>query len=485
MQLNSLLFLFIFLPLALLLTIISGKKLRNLVLLIFSLIFYVWGGVSYTLVILSSITINYVAGRLLQKNLNNGKAKAILIVSICINILLLVIFKYLSFIFNNINTLIGFFGSALFIIKKIAMPLSISFFTFCNLSYLIDIKREDTTAERNFINFALYLSFFPRLIAGPIVRYKDAQSQLKGRTITLENFTSGVERFVIGLGKKVLIADTFAVVANYVFSLHAPELAFLPAWIGIITYTLQLYFDFSGYSDMAIGLGRMFGFTIAENFNLPYISKSIQEFWQRWHISLSAWLRDYIFSPLSLKLRNSGNVGIALSILITFSLCGLWHGPAWSFIGWGLIHGFFLMIERIGFGKQLKRIWSPLRHLYVIIIVLFSWVFFRSPGLVYAIKYCSAMLHPSFPSIAMSGLKEYFDNAFFVCLVTAILGSAGLFTLIGNACKNYSSRLSLTVRNITELAYSFIEMAVLFSILIVSITYLATNNYNPFIYFRF
>jgi alginate O-acetyltransferase complex protein AlgI len=485
MQINSLLFLFIFLPVALLLTLVSGKRLRNTVLLLFSLSFYVWAGVSYSLIIIFCIIINYAAGLLIQKNLFNAKAKTLLFVAICTNILVLGIFKYMFFFFENLNAVIGFFGSAPFIVKKIGMPLGISFFTFCNLSYLIDIFRKETTAEKNFINFALYISFFPRIISGPIVRYKHIQSQMTGRKITLENFASGIERFVIGLGKKVLIADTFAVVANHVFSLPASELAFVPAWIGIITYTLQLYFDFSGYSDMAIGLGRMFGFTIAENFNFPYISKSIQEFWQRWHISLSTWLRDYLFMPLSLKFRNFGSKGIALSVLITFTLCGLWHYPAWTYIVWGFIHGFFMMIERVGFGKRLKTIWKPLRHFYVVIVVLFSWVFFRSPDLNYAIKYCSGMLSFSSSSLAMQDMKQYFDNAFFISLAIAVTGSAGILTVIGNSIKNYFSHLSFTVRSIAEITCSVTEMATLFLILVISVTYLASNNYNPFIYFRF
>ncbi len=485
MQLNSLLFLFIFLPAALLLTLVSGKRLRNIVLLLLSLIFYAWGGVSYTLIILLSITVNYFAGLLLQKKLNTKYARKILIITVTVNILALLLFKYLFFIVDNISAIKSIYGSPPVIIKKFAMPLGISFFTFCNLSYLLDIFRGETKAEKNFINMALYLSFFPRLIAGPIVRYKEMSSQLTERKITLANFTSGIERFVIGLGKKVLIADTFALVANHVFDSPVNGLSFLPAWIGIITYTLQLYFDFSGYSDMAIGLGRMFGFNIAENFNFPYISKSIQEFWQRWHISLSTWLRDYLFAPLALKFRNHGKAGIALSVLITFTLCGMWHGPAWTYIVWGSIHGLFLMIERIGFGKRLKKIWRPLRHFYVIVVVLFSWVFFRSADLAYAFKYCSAMVSFSFPSKAMIGLTEYFDNAFYISLAIAIIGSTGFFTAIGNIFSNYFTRLSLAKRNTTEIAYSFVEMAALFSILFVCITYLATNNYNPFIYFRF
>ena len=400
MQFNSLEFLFIFLPVAIILALIPGNKLRNIILLLLSFIFYAWSGVSASLILIISIVLNYFSGIIIYKNEGKKSAKKIMIVAVIANILLLAYFKYFTFLLTNIYDLEVLIGSSTFIIKKVIPPLGISFFTFCGIAYLIDVSRGTSKAERNFIRFALFLSFFPRIFAGPIVRYKDTIGQITGRRVTLENFSKGIERFIIGLGKKVLIADSFSLIADKVFSLPSGELTFYYAWIGIISYSFQIYLDFSGYSDMAIGLGKMFGFNIPENFNLPYIARSVQEFWQRWHITLSNWLRDYLFTPLVIRNRYRGKPGIAISILITFGICGLWHNAGWNFIVWGLFHGVFLTLENIGFGAILKKLWKPLQHFYLIIVIMFGWVFFRSPDLTYALDYCAALLNISFASIS-------------------------------------------------------------------------------------
>jgi len=485
MQFNSLIFLFLYLPIAIVLALASGKTLRNITLLLLGLVFYVWSGVSASLILILSIVLNYISGIVIYKNSAKKTAKKILLIAVILNVLLLAYFKYFTFILTNIYDLQVLVGSAPLVIKKVVPPLGISFFTFCGIAYLIDIYRGSSKAEKNFVRFALFISFFPRIIAGPIARYKDTIGQITGRKITLEKFSNGIERFVIGLGKKVLIADAFAVIADQVFALPAGELTFYSAWIGIISYTLQIYLDFSGYSDMAIGIGKMLGFDIPENFNFPYLARSVQEFWQRWHITLSSWLRDYIFTPLAIRFRNKGKTGIVLSALITFTICGLWHNAGWNFVVWGLFHGIFLSLENIGFGAFLKKLWRPLQHFYLIIVIMFGWVFFRSADMAYAFHYCAAMFNFSSGPALQTQLLITDNNTFFLNLSIALLGAAGIFTFIGNYFQKLSSRLSPGFRGFGILSYSLVEMAALLFIIIMAASYLAVNNYNPFIYFRF
>jgi len=347
-------FLFGFLPIILTLYFLSPWKAKNAILLTASLFFYAWGESFYVLVMIVSILSNHAfgirIGRLSSELPNeNKKRKILLAYGVAVNLLLLGWFKYANFLFENINVALNWIDVDPIVIKDVHLPLGISFFTFQAISYLVDVYRNVTPAQPSRYKLGLYISLFPQLIAGPIVRYHDVAGQIEIRTHSIELFSSGVQRFVFGLAKKMLVANPLGLVADTVFAQSASDLSSPVAWLGIISYSLQIYFDFSGYSDMAIGLGRMFGFRFLENFNYPYISKSIQEFWTRWHISLSTWFRDYLYFPLGGSRCSSTRTYI--NLIIVFFLCGFWHGASWNFIVWGLIHGFFLK------GHGLEDIW--------------------------------------------------------------------------------------------------------------------------------
>jgi len=333
MLFSSLLFLYLFLPLTLLAYFIVNERYKNYVLLLSSLIFFAWGGVTYSVILVISILFNYFFGRLIQKHLSTKKARIWLIVGVSFNLILLGVFKYTNFIVENINLLFERFSLPLISETNILLPIGISFYTFHSLSYLIDIYREKSPAQRNIFTLALYICMFFQLVAGPIVRYSDVSSQLTKRKHQLENFAKGIERFLIGLAKKVLLANTFAQVTDSIFSSDLNNLSALNAWLGIICYTLQIYLDFSAYSDMAIGLAKMFGFDFLENFNFPYTAKSIKDFWRRWHISLSSFFRDYVYIPLGGNQVKTTRVYV--NLLLVFFLTGFWHGDSWIFLVWG------------------------------------------------------------------------------------------------------------------------------------------------------
>ena len=331
----------------------------------------------------------------------------------------------------------------------------------------------------------MYITFFPKFIAGPIIRYSQISDQLTEHKIDFVKFANGAERFIIGLGKKILLANSFAVVADKMFALPIAEHSVYSSWVGIISYTLQIYYDFSGYSDMAIGLAKIFGFEFPENFNFPYIAKSIQEFWQRWHISLSNWLREYLFTPLSLKLRSNGKLGIVISLIITFTLCGLWHGPSWTYVLWGLLYGFFLALESIGFSKILKRLWTPLKHFYVLVIITIGWVLFRSETFEYARGFIKSMVGYGTGINKYAIVSIYLTNEYYICLIISILGAARIFSLIRESYLKLSSKFSNSIRNAIENVLFIGEVAGLILIMISSTMYMVTTTYNPFIYFRF
>lgn len=484
MVFSSLVFLFVFLPVTLLLYYIIGEKFRNSILLLASIIFFAWGGISYTLILLSSIIINYLIGLLINSNLGNKKSKYFLSLGVSLNIGILIVFKYFNFIIENINGMLIGFSIPPIDFDNIVLPIGISFYTFQAMSYIIDVYRKETSYQKNLTKLALYISLFPQLIAGPIVRYHDINIQLSKRTHSIKKFAEGIERFIIGLGKKVLLANSFALVVDNIFAMDASTMPAVIAWFGIILYALQIYFDFSGYSDMAIGLAKMFGFELLENFNFPYISKSIQEFWRRWHISLSTWFRDYLYIPLGGN-RVSNN-RLYLNLFIVFFLTGFWHGASWNFIVWGLFHGFFLVIERIGFGRLLKKIWPPIQHLYVIIVVLISWVFFRADDLGYAVDYLKSMFGGNQIKSNLWMIREYFDYELVTTLTIGILGSTMIFVTIGKSLKSITSNLNKSIYNRTiKISFDFIAGISLILILLLSIIYLTANSYNPFIYFRF
>ncbi|MGI1658567.1 MAG: MBOAT family O-acyltransferase [Desulfitobacterium sp.] len=473
MVFSSPIFIFLFLPIVLAVYFILDNRYRNTFLLAASLIFYAWGEPRFVLVMISSIMLNYVFGIWVAST--TRFKKFIVVLAVVTNLGLLVFFKYTNFIFANLNPI---FHNNLTMLN-IALPLGISFYTFHSLSYVIDVYRQKCNPQRKFTDLALYITFFPQLVAGPIIRYHDIKAQLRTRTVDEATFAYGVNRFIIGLGKKMLLANPTGLIADQIFSIPFNQLSPSVAWLGIICYTLQIYFDFSGYSDMAIGLAKMFGFTFLENFNYPYISKSIREFWQRWHISLSNWFRDYLYIPLGGNRKTKTRTYINLGIV--FLVTGVWHGASWNFVVWGLYHGSFMIIERVGWGKILERLSSPIQHLYAIVIVMIGWVFFRSDSLTAAITYLNTMFGLNQIIVQVYDLSSFLNPLNSTILIFAILSSFGFFKYLTIKIRNIAESKPLFFTCLIDLAYLFL----LGIIILKSVMELASNTYNPFIYFRF
>jgi len=485
MLFSSPIFLYCFLPITLLFyyLLIWNVKGRNYWLLFTSLIFFAWGGVSYTSILVVSILLNYLFGLKIQSNLENKKGYRWLFAGVFTNLLLLGVFKYTNFIVYNINDLLGYLAIPKVPQSKIILPVGISFYTFHSLSYLVDIYRKKTSAQRNILDLSLYICMFSQLIAGPIIRYSDVWTQLRERTHTMKKFSYGIERFLIGLGKKVLLANVFAQVAENVFTSNLFELSAANAWLGMICYSLQIYYDFSGYSDMAIGLGRMFGFEFLENFNFPYIAQSVKDFWRRWHISLGSFFRDYVYIPIGgNKVKVSRTY---LNLVIVFFLTGFWHGASWTFIVWGLFHGFFMVIERLGFEKFLIKIGRPFNIIYTMLVVMFAWVLFRSVTIESTLYYYEALFNFKFSNEESIRFFNYFNLEFKIAMVIALLGAFGFFKWIYKFIENGI----LTPQNSVSktLSYTFHITSVLFyaAVLIFCSMYLIAGTYNPFIYYQF
>lgn len=471
MVFSSTIFLFIFLPLVLGGYFLLKEEYRNVFLLLVSLAFYTSGEPKFVFVMIASILINYIAGLAIhhaKKNYTLLGNRVVLIIGVAANLGLLFYFKYLDFFIGTVNNI----GGLNIPLKNIALPIGISFFTFQGMSYILDLYMGKVEVQKKFINIALYVSLFPQLIAGPIVRYKDVNDQIDARTCTVDKFAIGIRRFVVGLAKKVMIANQVGIIADQIFGVPANENTISIAWLGIICYTVQIYFDFSGYSDMAIGLGKMFGFDFLENFNYPYISTSVTEFWRRWHISLSSWFRDYIYIPLGGNRR--GNV--YFNLLVVFFVTGMWHGAAWNFIIWGLWHGMFLIIERIFKKKGIQlNIPKPVKWVYTMLIVLIGWVLFRSPDLTYAVKYVGVMF-------GISSRQTIGMNVFWYLTPKAICVLVGAF-IAAIPTKNYIKRCISVLENTwykQMLSNVYVIALFFFSIMLVM-----TSTYNPFIYFRF
>lgn len=478
MLFSSLLFLYRFLPLVLLVVLLSKKSWQNGLLLIASLIFYAWGGVSFTLLLILSILLNYFLGIYIDKHRGRDKAKHFLYWGVGLNLLLLILFKYSNFLVDNLNIILQGFNIPMIKLAPIPLPLGISFFTFQAISYIVDVYKERSFVQKKLPDLALYIALFPQLIAGPIVRYHDIAQQIVFRTVNLEKLSAGIERFIVGLGKKVLLANNFAIVADEIFASNPQNLDPLTAWFGLLCYTLQIYFDFSGYSDMAIGLGRMFGFEIPENFNFPYIAKSIREFWRRWHISLSNWFRDYLYVPLGGNRLSAQRT--YFNLFIVFLLTGLWHGASWNFVFWGLFHGFFILIERLGFDALLKQVWAPLAHIYTLLVVMLAWVFFRADSFAYGWSYCLALFGLLPESSSNFDLFFYFNYEFNIALIIGLLASTPIFKLLNTALKTTSSK-----HRFSTISYDTISSISLFLIFLYCSMNLVNSSYNPFIYFRF
>ena len=400
-------------------------------------------------------------------------------IGIIINLTLLFLFKYANFITDNVNIVLSQINFSPIDLHPIHLPLGISFFTFQAISYIVDVYRKEVPSQKNIFNLALYISLFPQLIAGPIVRYHDVSQQITNRIHSLEVFASGVHRFIYGLAKKMLIANPLGEVADSIFMLSGDELTMPLAWIGILSYTLQIYFDFSGYSDMAIGLGRMLGFRFHENFNYPYISTSLQEFWRRWHISLSTWFRDYVY--ISLGGNRVSTIRVYINLLLVFVLTGFWHGASWNFLIWGLFHGIFLAGEHAGFSKILKNMWKPVQHLYLLIVVIVGWVFFRADSLSLAIVFLKSMT--DFNNFQTT-LFQFAQILSYESLYT-ILAGVILSTPVYPHFKKYIENIADKNTNKIALLIDMPRLVLISSLLFLCILKVASSTYNPFIYFRF
>jgi alginate O-acetyltransferase complex protein AlgI len=472
MLFSSLVFLFFFLPAILLVYYLTPKKGRNTVLLIFSIIFYAWGGVSYTAILVLSMLFNFLFARRIARKIDHKKRW--LIIGIVFNLLVLVTFKYLAFFIENINGLAWLFSNDFepFEAIKIVLPLGISFFTFQQMSMLWDIYREPEGRNVQFVDTALYISFFPQLVAGPIVRYDDIIGQIKSRVESIDLINSGIQRFILGLFKKIVIANSCAVIVDSIMINDGSVLSTPAAWLGVIAYAFQIYFDFSGYSDMAIGLGRMFGFKILENFNFPYISRSIREFWRRWHISLSTWFRDYLYIPLG---GNKHGVSKTYrNLFIVFLLTGFWHGATWSFVFWGIFHGLFIIIERLGFAKILDRLPSVISWGYTMLIVLIGWVFFRIEEFPDALTYVAKMFGIGEEGQLMA--TSFLDAERILILLIALIISTPIW-------KKIKDKIGQGFSNSTY--YVLGKNFILILFFLYSVVIINSGSYNPFIYFRF
>lgn len=468
MVFSSLVFLFTFLPVTLAVYYLMPWKGKNLVLLLTSLIFYAWGEPVYVILMLLSIAFNYFMGRDIDFNKDDmQKKRKSLMLTVIVNLFILGFFKYYVFFIETINDIFSWNIPY----RELALPIGISFYTFQTLSYIIDVYRGKINVQKNILDFGLYVCLFPQLIAGPIVRYIDVAGQIKDRKLSMDMFGSGMMYFVRGLCKKVLLANNIGLLYDAVAGRSLSDVSVLMAWLGAIAYTFQIYFDFGGYSDMAIGLGRMLGFGFMKNFDYPYIAKSVTAFWRRWHISLSTWFREYLYIPLG------GNrvtvVKHIRNILIVWLLTGLWHGASWNFVVWGLYYGVFLLIEKYIIGRFIGHLPNVLQHIYLLVIVIIGWVFFFSPNLDYAVNYIGCMFGiGSAEIIGRDAIYYLLTNI--ILLVICALGSTpyihGMFKAV-------------VFRQKKKHIYSAAVVYVLMFVIVIA--YLVSATYNPFLYFRF
>ena len=467
MAFSSAAFLFLFLPVFFLLhLVIPNIKVKNAILVIASLLFYAWGEGLYVLLMIISVFINWVAGLLIVRF--ERYAKVVTTLSVIINIGMLFVYKYAGFFVESINLILGIKLPAV----SIRLPLGISFFTFQVLSYVIDVYRNHSMVNKSYFSTLLYISFFPQLIAGPIVKYHDVNLQIENRCVTVDSAASGMRRFIIGLSKKLLIADVTAAVVDSVFALETSEISGLCAWLGALLYIFQIYFDFSGYSDMAIGLGRMFGFEFKENFNYPYISLGIRDFWRRWHISLSTWFREYLYIPLGGNRK--GIFRTYLNLFTVFLATGIWHGANFTFIVWGIYNGILIVLERAGIIKIRSKI---LNHVYTLLAITVGFVIFRADTLSYAFDYIIRMFNPKAYFDGFADALSYCTPYLIFTVLAAIILSMPVLSLLKSRVNRLSPKAITVIRGITYPACILLLLA--------CIMVLAANTYSPFIYFRF
>ncbi|MBQ3183594.1 MAG: MBOAT family protein [Clostridia bacterium] len=459
MLFSSIPFLYYFLPITVILYLIVPKFLKNTVLMLVSFIFYAWGEPKYVVIMIAAVIASYVFGILTERDRNNGRSKLWLILALFVGFGMLCYFKYVDFFITNFNAVTGMSVPLL----KIALPIGISFYTFQLTSYNIDVYRGDTKAQKNPVDLAAYISFFPQLIAGPIVRYTDIEIQLKDRTHTVEKVSYGIRRFVIGLSKKILIANALGELCDIFKASDDKSVMFF--WLYAIAFTLHIYFDFSGYSDMAIGLGSMFGFKFIENFNYPYISRSITEFWRRWHMSLGSWFRDYVYIPLGGNRVNT--LKFIRNILVVWMFTGFWHGAAWNFIVWGLYFAVLLLLEKFVLKKFLEKN-RILSHIYVLFLVMISFVIFNAADMKEAFIYIGGLFGYGSYSI-VSAEFFYYLRSFGAVMIMAVIGATPI-------PKTLVSKLKIC---------GYIEPIFLAVLLILCTAYLVDGSFNPFLYFRF
>jgi alginate O-acetyltransferase complex protein AlgI len=477
------LFLFLFLPVLLGLYFLPFTWHRNALLLAVSILFYASGGGAFTWLMLASIAFNYVIAIRIGRASGTPLAPRLLALAVGVDLAVLGVFKYANFAIDNANAALSLLGLRSLPAPHLLLPIGISFFTFHAISYVVDVHRHDASAQKSPVHAALYLLLFPQLIAGPIIRYHDIADQLATRNVRLEGFAYGIRRFVTGLAKKVLVANVVAGPADRIFAMPSPQLTAAHAWLGLVCYALQIYFDFSGYSDMAIGLGRMFGFRFPENFRYPYVADSAQDFWRRWHISLSTWFRDYLYVPLG------GNrvspLRVYVNLVVVFFLCGLWHGASWTFVVWGLWHGLFLAVERLGLGRRLEALWAPLRHVYAMAVVMTGWVFFRAESLTAAVAYLRALAgrSPAMPTGYAAGF--FLTNDVRLAMAAGLIGALPLAPALSRWRERWAAPSPGVARLTGDWAAALVSTAAQAALLVASCLQIAAGTYSPFIYFRF
>ncbi len=484
MVFSSAVFLYLFFPLFLLTYFFTPQRFKNVVLLLFSVGFYAWGAPQFVYVVLATTALDFFLVRLMYESHGTRKSLFYLLLSVSVNLGLLFYFKYCGFFVHNVNSVLHAFGfSNEILFTSVVMPIGISFYTFETITYVVDVYRGVHRPLNNFLDYQAYIMMFPKLIAGPIVRYHEIADQLNNRQAqeTADNRLNGFFRFSIGLAKKVLIANTLAEVANAIYGdpltgagMANPEtLSMSQAWIGALAFTFQIYFDFSGYSDMAIGIARMLGFRFPENFNHPYISQSITEFWRRWHITLGSWMRNYVYIPLGGN-RVHGKWRLFFNLWIVFLLSGLWHGASWNFVVWGAWHGAFLILDRWFLDKVLRFVGKPFRIAFTFLIVVIGWIYFRVTDLSLATKFAAALFR-----FGNSGFPYSFTNEFFIAL-----GFAFFFSFF--AVLPFTARFSAAVfEGSTNFRVQLLNAIVSVFFILLSTAYLVSGGFNPFIYFRF
>lgn len=467
MVFSGLTFLLLFLPAVLLVYFIVPKRFKNAVLFLFSLLFYAWGEPVYVVLMLFSTVLDFSCGKVVDRYRGTPKAKIGLLVSVFVNLGLLCLFKYTDFFITTINSITG----TAIPLLNLPLPIGISFYTFQTMSYTIDVYRGDAKVQNNIISFGAYVSLFPQLIAGPIVRYQTIADQINDRTHSFDKFGDGVKRFAVGLAKKVLLANNIGLLWSAVSKTDISQLSVVSAWLGAIAFAFQIYFDFSGYSDMAIGLGKIFGFDFLENFNYPYISKSITEFWRRWHISMGTWFRDYVYIPLG---GNRKRFAVQIrNIAVVWLLTGFWHGASWNYVLWGVFYGILLIIEKLFLLKYLNKAPSFIGHIYAVICILIGWVFFAFEDISQGLDYLKVMFGGA--SAFVTNETMYQMISYLPLLLICLVASTPVGKILYGKLKKLKNS-TLT---------SLVSISGMLAVTVLSTAYLISGSYNPFLYFRF